>query len=113
LKPVVAFLRERGIRLVIYLDDVLIMASSKDLVLQHLHLVIGLFTSLGFLVNAEKSVFLPSQEIEFLGVIIDSVSLSFSLPPGKVVKVTHMCEKALRANKISLRHLASIMGHFS
>jgi hypothetical protein len=113
LKPVVAFLRERGIRLVIYLDDVLIMASSKDLVLQHLHLVIGLFTSLGFLVNAEKSVFLPSQEIEFLGVIIDSVSLSFSLPPGKVVKVTHMCEKALRADKISLRHLASIMGHFS
>lgn len=95
------------------MGEILIMASSRDLVSQHLHLVIGLFASLGFLVNAEKSVFFLSQEIEFLGVIIDSVSPSFSLLPGKVVKVTHMCEKALRADKIFLRQLASIMGHFS
>lgn len=50
MKSLVAFLRERGIRLVIYLGDVLILASFKDLVSQHLNLVFGFFTSLDFLV---------------------------------------------------------------
>jgi hypothetical protein len=66
-----------------------------------------------FWLTPRSQFFFLSQEIEFLGVIIDSVSPSFSLLPGKVVKVTHMCEKALRADKIFLRQLASIMGHFS
>ena len=35
LKPVVAWLRGQGIRLIIYLDDILVMASSVELVKQH------------------------------------------------------------------------------
>ena len=35
MKPVVAALRQRGIRLIIYLDDILIMAESYNLALQH------------------------------------------------------------------------------
>ncbi|KZS10356.1 Uncharacterized protein APZ42_025183 [Daphnia magna] len=88
-------------------------ASSADLDSQHLHVVVDFVTSLGSLVNTMKSIFIPTQEIEFLGVIVNSISLSFSLPPEKVAKVTQMCEKAFRADKISLRQLASILGNFS
>ncbi|CAB4006993.1 Hypothetical predicted protein [Paramuricea clavata] len=35
MKPVVGALRQRGIRLIIYLDDILIMAESHDLALHH------------------------------------------------------------------------------
>ena len=113
LKPVVAWLRAQGIRLVIYLDDFLIMAESISLLLKHLALVVNILRFLGFLVNEKKSVFIPSQKIEFLGIVIDSNFLSFSLPVAKVTKVTQLCKKALRAEKLPLRQLASIMGNFS
>ena len=35
LKPVVAILRQGGIRLIVYLDDILLMAPSAEQVLQH------------------------------------------------------------------------------
>ena len=42
LKPVVAWLRGQGIRLIIYLDDILIMASSVEMVKQHKQITIHL-----------------------------------------------------------------------
>jgi Reverse transcriptase (RNA-dependent DNA polymerase) len=113
LKPVIAWLRAQGIRLVIYLDDFLLMAETIPLLLKHLDLAAGILRFLGFLINEKKSVFSHSQRIEFLGTVIDSNLLSFSLPLSKVAKVTRWCEKALGAQKLSLRQLASILGNFS
>ena len=113
MKPVVAWLRAQGIRLVIYLDDFLIMAESIPLLLNHLSVVVNILRRLGFLINEKKSVFTPSQVIEFLGIVIDSNSLSFSLPLAKVRKVTQLCNIALRAGKLPLRQLAAVMGNFS
>jgi hypothetical protein len=39
--------------------------------------------SLGFKVNEEKSVFIPTQRIVFLGYIIDSVEFKVFLPKEK------------------------------
>lgn len=113
LKPVVAWLQAQGVRLVIYLDDFLLMAEAIPLLLKHLDLTVGILRFLGFLLNEKKSVFTPSQVIEFLGTVINSNLLSFSLPLSKVTKVTQLCEKALRAQRLSLRQLASILGNFS
>ena len=35
LKPALATLRERGVRLIIYIDDLLILAESRELILDH------------------------------------------------------------------------------
>jgi hypothetical protein len=51
LKPVVAYLRERGIRLIIYLDDMLILNTSRDGLLADLKIIISLLKSLGFIIN--------------------------------------------------------------
>ena len=57
--------------------------------------------------------FIPSQVIELLGTVINSYLLSFSLPLSKVTKVTQLCEKTLRAQRLSLRQLVLILGNFS
>jgi len=77
---IAAFLRRQGIRLVVYLDDMLIMNLSKDRTKVDVDTVVELLQSLGFLINWEKSIVEPSQIIEYLGLVIDSVRLSFSLP---------------------------------
>lgn len=54
LKPVVAFLRKRGIRLVIYLDDILILNESKKGAEEDFALVVSILEQCGFLVNLSE-----------------------------------------------------------
>ena len=70
--PVSAFLHRLGIHLCRYLDNWLILASSRPLVLQSLYTVLRLCQELGIVVNWEKSNLLPAQRVVYLGVIIDS-----------------------------------------
>ena len=51
MKPFISSLRRNGIRLVIYLDDLLILGDSPESVLKDLKVTINLLSSLGFLVN--------------------------------------------------------------
>lgn len=75
MKPVVAFLRERGIRLIIYLDDLLILCNCRDMLLSQLELIKDLFQTLGLLINNKKSQLEPSQEIVFLGLTISTTAM--------------------------------------
>ena len=93
LKNVVAFLRKRGIRLVLYLDDFLIMNETEEGLRADLKTTLGILESLGFLINWDKSTTIPSKCIEYLGMIVDSERLSFSLPAAKVQDVMDVCKK--------------------
>jgi hypothetical protein len=73
MKPVVASLRSQGIRLIIYLDDILIIASSVETLNLHKKIAIDLLESLGFLINYKKSNLIPSQQIVFLGMLVDAL----------------------------------------
>lgn len=58
----------RGIRILNYLDDWLILAQSQDLATAHRDLVLDHLRSLGLWANPQKSVLLPCQQMTFLGV---------------------------------------------
>ena len=73
MKPVVATLRRLGIRVILYLDDMLLMAGSRLATRTHLATALELLSSLGFIVNLEKSILSPTQEIQFLGFTLNSV----------------------------------------
>ena len=67
----VGHLRCRGIRIHHYLDDWLILASSRDLLLSHLQEVLLCAQSVGFLINWKKSSLVPSQVPIYLGAVLD------------------------------------------
>ena len=115
LKPVVAYLRERGIRIIIYLHDMLILNASRDGILADLKIIIGLLKSLGFIINFKKSIVVPQQIIEYLGMLINSLCLSFSLPQNKVESIVKLCNEIMsdKVGRVKLRDLAKIMGNFS
>jgi len=83
LKPIVGFLRQQGLRLDIYLDDILIISQSKESAREAVKLVVNLFEILGFVIQDEKSVLEPSQLLEYTGLVIDTNSMTFSLPHKK------------------------------
>ena len=71
LKPVVAALRKRGIRIIVYLDDFLILNQSKEGAQRDFAYVVDLLQRCGFLINQDKSVGVAAQEREFLGLIVN------------------------------------------
>ena len=84
LKPVVGLLRQMGIRMIIYLDDILILhqciALLETLVIQ----VCQLFEALGLMINRKKSLLAPTQQLEFLGFLICSRKLIIQTPSEKL-----------------------------
>lgn len=89
------------------------MSSSKEVAKADVKKAIELLQHLGFLINVEKSIVEPSQIMEYLGLVINSNQLSFSLPSGKATEVKAKCDAALVKGVISLREIASIMGNFT
>ena len=87
LKPALALLHARGVRLIAYIDDILVLAESKELLLDHLEGMSYLLECLGFIINAEKSVMIPSHIIELLGLTVNSTIIELSLPPLKIKQI--------------------------
>ena len=73
--PVVAALRELGLRMIIYIDDILIVAETESLLRDHIMGVVYLLENLGFVINHPKSQLTPTQEIEFLGFVVNFSSM--------------------------------------
>ena len=87
LKPVTTLLRELGVRLVIYIDDILVMAETPEMARDHTLGLIYLLENLGFIVHPEKTQSTPTQEIEFLGMQVDSRTMELRVPGTKLKKI--------------------------
>ena len=109
MKVPIAFLRKLGLRVVVYLDDLLVMAASPRLALEARDTTMLVLESLGFTVNTKKSVLIPVQELTYLGILINSVNLTFSLPEEKVTSLLKSCQK-ISTLPISVRDLAKFVG---
>ena len=111
LKPMVEILRSTGIRLVIYIDDMLLMASSSKLLTEQVHSTLFLLENAGFIINNNKKSLLdPTQEIEFLGMIINSVKMDISLPGEKIKNIRQEAQKLLNHLRPSAHLLFQLIG---
>ncbi len=79
LKPVLATLREMGFTVLGYIDDTIFIENSAEILSNSLLAATRLFDSLGLTISVKKSVLVPVQRIEYLGFIIDSVSMTVEL----------------------------------
>ena len=84
-----AWAHTRGIWLLRYLDDWLVLASSETKARQHVQDLLLLCRDLGIVVNEEKSDLVPSRSASYLGMTIDTVA-------GKVSPLRARLEKFLR-----------------
>ena len=79
-KPIVAILRTTGLRIIIYIDDILILSETESLSREQTTGLVFLLENLGFIINYPKSILKPSKKIEFLGFIVDSTTMEIKLP---------------------------------
>ena len=85
--PVSAILHSMGIRMRRYLDDWLVQSSSREALVRDLQTVLHLCHELGIVVNPPKSNLIPSQVVQYLGVMIDATSFRASPSPERISRL--------------------------
>ncbi|XP_070556878.1 uncharacterized protein [Ptychodera flava] len=74
---------------------------------------VALLQSLGFLINWEKSKLVPKQQIQFLGMIINSLDMTISLPLEKVSRLQLDCQELLLKKSVTVRCLSRVLGRMT
>ena len=80
---------------------------------EYFKLVSTVLQNFGFLINWDKSTAVSNQSIEFLGMLISSEGMSFTLPSEKVHRVHSIGRGLLKLKLPSLRDLSIYLGHLA
>lgn len=96
-------LRKEGIRLVYYLDDICLLAQTKEEMHKVCTRVITHLTSLGFILNQEKSILTPLHKQDFLGFTFNSTNMKITVPVKKISKLVSRIKQALQQPTHSCR----------
>ena len=110
-RPVIAHLRRRGMRCLIYIDDSWVVGKSFEECLKKEEEMKKTFEELGWVFKPSKRSGDPSQRCRFLGLEINSQDLTFNIPEDKLKSITEACLD-LRKMKgwVSVRRVARVVG---
>ena len=111
MKPVFAHLRsEWGHCCLGYTDDSIYLEDTKHSAAAATLHATQLLTRLGFVPHPTKSEFGPTQSLEFLGFILNSISMQVTLTPKKITHIVNECQHVLSKTSLTIRELASLIG---
>jgi len=99
--------RSRGMLVLVNLDDIIILGSTKSLVEKHLKMVVETLCQAGFKISQKKSILKPTQIIQNLGFTVNLEKGQLEVPAQKIGKELG---KVLMAEKMTCRKMSSILG---
>ena len=109
-KPPLAFLRKMGYTFTGYIDDFLLLGKDAVECSESIDETVKLFLDLGFTVHQEKSVLRPTQELTFLGFILNSKTMTVTMSQEKKEKLRALCLEALHTEPLTIRFVARVIG---
>ena len=110
LKPRLVELRLDYVKIPAYIDDLMTLAYSFDICFKNVWKCAKLLGNLGFVFHSEKSIFDPSPEIEYLGFIINLVTMTVRLTTEKTIKIFDLCQEVLLKKSVSIRLVSKLLG---
>ena len=93
-----------------HIDDSFLLGYNYTACATNIQDTVDTFLSLGFVVHPEKSVLIPTQEMEFLGFLLNSINMTIRLPPVKAERVRLACQSLLDKSKMTIREVAQVIG---
>ncbi len=89
------------------------MTSCPAALMKDLLLVRSTLEEIGFSINMVKSVSSPTQRLEYLGLLIDSTTISLELTELKVNSIISACQKLLSAKEYPIWDISSLLRNFT
>ena len=99
----------RRVQMIPYIDNILLIADTAAQAESHLEALTFLMTGLEFIINVQKSITTSTQQIEFLGLKVDSVPLHLS-PLGKTPPYKDGGQTTLQRPQVTVRWLVQLIG---
>ena len=96
--------------IIAYLDDFLCVSPSYEEAKQTLQVLLQLLRDLGFWINYSK-IEGPTQHLTFLGIDLDTNTMTMALPPQKITDLKSCLNKIKSASKVTKRALQSLGFH--
>jgi len=104
LKLPLSYLRIQELMLIsAYIDDLITLNATFHGCFSNVEKIASLFSSSGFIIHPHKSCFVPTQRLEYLGIIIDSINMTVSLTYKKKVRIFELCKQLLDKKKCLVR----------
>ena len=109
MRPLIKLWRGKGLKAIIYLDDGIVSVKGEHQAREASAQVRDDLEKAGFIVNTEKSSWVPSQIIDWLGFRIDLAEGMFSVPPEKLEALKAMVNHIIVTPEVTARQLASVI----
>ena len=110
---VAGVIASRGIFMMAYLDDLLIVAKTHKQCLNHLHTVVDILIQHGWIINIQKSRLNPLQTFQWLGVQWDLQSHLCSVPVESREKMFMILRDLIQSKLVSKRDIMKAQGFFN
>ena len=104
------YLRSQGHLSVVYMDDTYLQGDSNSSCQSNIANTVSLLQAMGFTINMKKSVLTPTQSLEFLGFIINSVNMTITLTTRRKSNIAEVCTKLLMKTSLKIRFVSSAIG---
>ena len=109
-RPLVKYWRAKGLRILVYLDDGLCAVGGESNALEASLLVCSTLEQAGFVANTAKSIWTPTQRLQWLGFVIDLSKGHIEVPGDKVATLRKKLQAIYGLKKVQARQLASVVG---
>ena len=107
--PPLKYLKSRVHLLVKYIDDSLLLGETFESRFKNIRATVALLWELGFTIHLEKSVLVLTQQIIYLGFVMDSVKMTISLIEERKQSIYTLCQNILLNYQATIRLLAQII----
>lgn len=105
-----AIMKKKGFSaIVVYLDDFIVIARSYEECRVALETLLKLLRELGFAINYKK-IEGPTQTLVFLGINLDSKSMTISVPMEKIADIKISLRQFMSVKKVTKRQIQSLAG---
>ena len=104
------FFQLLSIRIIIYYDDLLVLAQGCAKCIKDAQFVIDTLVKLGFRIKIEKCILSPSQRFFFLGFIWDTINMECVLPEEKLANIHALCQKIEPKKHVTVQLVQRLLG---
>ena len=108
-----AWAHARGIRLLRYLDDWLVLSSSEKKAKESIRELLSLCRTLGIVINEKKSDLVPSQSAKYLGMTIDTGASKVFPSLARVEKFLTVAERFCTMQSPPAQLWQVVLGHLA
>ena len=109
-KPILFLCCFKGLHIVIYLDEILVLICSKEAGKRAHLFLCSLLVHLGLHINFSKSDICLFQTFTFLGLCWDTVCMWVSLPPDKLADIQQLALSLLQTSHVTVCKVMSFLG---